>query len=760
MKIKKNNLNYVNVLSYACLFFLFLCFSHIEKQVMPYSVAIFSTALAMGCSLIVTPILFLLNFLVLGKTNMLLPMLICAVFFTFVTLVYRKIKTRSGLIFSAFTAISLVAYVLMVDSATPITLEKKLICSLFTVLLSYLCYVSANAVINKGISLRLGYDEYACIIAVIIVLGLGICNFLSPYAWKAVCALIVIGVCYLLNFGIGCIISSILGISLAIYYGNVTMVSIFLLWGIFCGALMPVNKYAASLSVPFCDLIVQLVFPAYGTYGLADFLPILVSSLLFCIIPSKALRRLKDKLHYFKEKQLVRQTINRNKTMLSNRLYELSGVFSDIKATFKAFNENEINADHAKNLIFCQTTKSVCDKCEKNAICIKNKKDKTEGLSKMIDIGFAKGRLTLIDMPKSLGNVCARPSELLYYVNKLLADYRTYCLDKKNACIGRDLLADEAEGVSEILKSLALESGALLSFQYKQEKLLSENLQKKGYVVNELLIYGESENLTVSMIITMKEFSLPALQSVISKTVGANMILCDKNDITEGKVYLVFKRQAPFDAVFGIAGTTKEGSEKSGDTHSVVKLADDKFLIALSDGMGSGKKAEKVSSTALSLIESFYKAGLKANLILSTVNKLLSINAEDNFTALDVSVIDLKTCQADFIKYGSPYGFIIGENGIKIVEGNSLPLGILEELKPSVCHTDLKNDNMILLVTDGVSDAFGSSGEIIDFIRTMPALNPQSLADSIVKKAIELNDGKPNDDMTALAVRIYKKNAV
>ena len=105
--------------------------------------------------------------------------------------------------------------------------------------------------------------------------------------------------------------------------------------------------------------------------------------------------------------------------------------------------------------------------------------------------------------------------------------------------------------------------------------------------------------------------------------------------------------------------------------------------------MGSGLDAENVSSTSLSLIESFYKAGLSSPLILCTVNKLLSINTEDSFTALDLSVIDLKTLNADFIKYGSPYGFIVNDEGIKIVEGNSLPLGIIDELKPSVCTAPL-----------------------------------------------------------------------
>ena len=183
------------------------------------------------------------------------------------------------------------------------------------------------------------------------------------------------------------------------------------------------------------------------------------------------------------------------------------------------------------------------------------------------------------------------------------------------------------------------------------------------------------------------------------------------------------------------------------------------MLVALSDGMGSGVDAENVSSTSLSLIESFYKAGLSSPLILNTVNQLLSINTEDTFTALDMSIIDLKTCTADFIKYGAPYGFIVGDEGVRIVEGNSLPLGILNELKPSVCSASLCDGDVVLLVTDGISDAFGSSGEILDFLRTQTAKNPQTLADEILKKAVALNKGEKKDDMTALAVRIFKRSA-
>ena len=87
-------------------------------------------------------------------------------------------------------------------------------------------------------------------------------------------------------------------------------------------------------------------------------------------------------------------------------------------------------------------------------------------------------------------------------------------------------------------------------------------------------------------------------------------------------------------------------------------------------------------------------------------------------------------------------------------------MGILSDLKPSVCRADVNDGDMILLMTDGVSDAFGSSGDIIDYIRLAPALNPQTFADDVLNKAISLNGGEKKDDMTVLCVRIFKKPTI
>lgn len=203
----------------------------------------------------------------------------------------------------------------------------------------------------------------------------------------------------------------------------------------------------------------------------------------------------------------------------------------------------------------------------------------------------------------------------------------------------------------------------------------------------------------------------------------------------------------------------KDGSAACGDTHSLIKIDEGKFLIALSDGMGSGERARTTSSTSLNLIESFYRAGLESELILSTVNKVLSISVDDNFAAVDIGVVDLYSAKSDFIKIGAPYGLILSENGIRFIEGSSLPLGILDELKPSTATLPMSSGDVIVMLSDGITDAFGSSSDVIEFLKSAPLLNPQALSDTIVERALRLSGGSARDDMTALCVRIVDKIA-
>jgi stage II sporulation protein E len=200
----------------------------------------------------------------------------------------------------------------------------------------------------------------------------------------------------------------------------------------------------------------------------------------------------------------------------------------------------------------------------------------------------------------------------------------------------------------------------------------------------------------------------------------------------------------------------KAGETAGGDTHSVIKIDERKFMIALSDGMGSGEYARRVSESTISLLESFYRAKMPSSLVLSTINKLLSFSREETFACVDIAIVDLDNGKADIVKIGSPAGFIFSENNLKILEGSSLPLGILDSLHPDTTSYSLRENDVLLFLSDGITSAFGSSADLYEALKTLPSANPQKLADSLLEKALALYGGKAKDDMTAVAVRLFK----
>ncbi|MBP5465942.1 MAG: SpoIIE family protein phosphatase [Clostridia bacterium] len=756
----KNPLRYYDytvVIKYLFVFALFIVFNNLESEIQPYSTAVLIACAYSGGNFLPFPPIFICAFLISGSNGLLAQAAISAGFLLTLVLLYKRFDAKKNFGFIILSFLSLLGYIFVGDTSAQSITEKRILVSSITSGLAFFCCVANKAFTEKGLKFKFSYEEYLSVAAVAIAFGIGTCNYLSPVIWKGFTVFMILCCCYLFKFGTGTTVSAALGVSLAVYYHDVNYVAITLTLGLAAEITGNFSRYLSAAAITAMDFFIYTLFGVYPAYSAEEYLPVIIGALAFAAIPHKPFKELKEKLYSFRERQLVRQTINRNRLMLSNRLYELAGVFTEMSATFNAFKKTAITEDKAKSAIEREIYSSVCKNCKFYAKCKPKEKDVKSGLKIMLDVGFAKGKLSLIDLPKELSETCIHPNDILFGLNKMLAEYRSYALNVNNLASGRELIAEEVSGVSEILKGLALESGALLKYQSRLERSLADNLAKNGLFASEILIYGENERLTVSMIMTMKEFSLLALNRVITETLGVNMTLAEKSNITEDKIYLLFKRATEYDAVFGVASAKKDGSKVSGDTHSVIRINDEKFLVALSDGMGSGKDAETVSSVSLSLIESFYKAGMNSDLILNTVNKLLSVNTEDNFTALDVAVIDLKNLSSDFVKYGSPYGFIISDGRVRIVEANSLPLGILSDLKPSVCRADVNDGDMILLMTDGVSDAFGSSGDIIDYVRLAPARNPQNFADDVLNKAIALNGGEKKDDMTVLCVRIFKK---
>ena len=139
--------------------------------------------------------------------------------------------------------------------------------------------------------------------------------------------------------------------------------------------------------------------------------------------------------------------------------------------------------------------------------------------------------------------------------------------------------------------------------------------------------------------------------------------------------------------------------------------------------------------------------------VLSTVNSLIAFSADETFSCLDLAAVNLDTGYADVVKIGSPAGFLISGDELKILEGESLPIGMLEAVHPATMRVALKEDDFLVFMSDGITSAFGSSADLCAYLSELRPLNPQALAENILQNALSRAEGS-DDDMTVLAVKL------
>lgn len=765
MRIRKK-LDFAKLFLYLACGAASLFLSQVGDNGEPFSIALFYGMASANLSPVLSALLYLISALptldpVLFLLYLLQSVLLCAGFYLqkkfgknefLKTGVLPLLALSLSLgIFVAFSPFN--AYLLPLEGVELNAMVQKVVLAALLFLLSAVFSVAMKALLHKLLKCRLRDDEIVFTLLCFVLIGVGLCRFLSVNAYMGVAFFILLVYAAITkdtSLPICAFVLSlppllVASVSPARFFVYGVMITLFIKSG-------RLASVCALLAVFFSYGYLDGLY-AYPTDQLvSSILAAVLPSLLFILIPAPLLRELENKLVFYKEKHLSRIAINRNRSAIGEKLFEISSVFREIEATFSALGTGEAD-EAAREFVRACVCEEVCATCPEREIC--EKKGGMSALNKLIEIGCMKGKANLIDVPAVLSEICANQSSVLYAVNRQLIDYRKYMTEAENAASGRALLANQAQGVSEILKNLALEQSEPLRLYTDKEKVLSVALLSAGIVCSEVLVYGEEDDLTLSLI-TFGKSDVKKIAAVASHLFGSDMIISERLALSQNKFCCILRKKPCFDAAFGVASMKKAGETASGDTHSVIKIDESKFLVALSDGMGSGEYARRISESTISLLESFYRAKMPSELVLSTINKLLTFNKEESFACVDIAVVDLNSGTAGIVKIGSPVGFILSGNTVKVLENASLPLGILDSLHPDVGEYDLNENDVLLFISDGIADAFGSTTDLYDVLRTMPVHNPQQLADSLLERALKAYGGKAKDDMTAVAVRLFK----
>lgn len=197
-------------------------------------------------------------------------------------------------------------------------------------------------------------------------------------------------------------------------------------------------------------------------------------------------------------------------------------------------------------------------------------------------------------------------------------------------------------------------------------------------------------------------------------------------------------------------------SGENGDSYRFAHIGGGKYVIALSDGMGTGSDAARESRAMLELLESFLYAGFETDTAVKFINSVMLLKSDaEAFVTMDLCIIDLTTGQAEFIKTGAEPSFIMRNKQVDTVKASSLPIGVVASLNAESTHRHMKDGDVIVMVSDGIENRECGSMWISDFIEKSDIKESETgLADRILNHAIEQNNGKVKDDMTVLSVKL------
>lgn len=208
----------------------------------------------------------------------------------------------------------------------------------------------------------------------------------------------------------------------------------------------------------------------------------------------------------------------------------------------------------------------------------------------------------------------------------------------------------------------------------------------------------------------------------------------------------------------GMAACGVDGSRENGDTYWLGQLADGRYLAALSDGMGHGALARQESGQTVTLLRLCLDAGYTRPQTLTAVNGMMLLASRgERFSTVDLVTIDLWTGQATLDKLGAASSRLLRGRSMTELTGDALPLGILETVESRTCVLRLHTGDELVLMTDGVEDAFGSKTALDDAIReAMSEPTAQTAADRLLRVAREASQEGRKDDMSVLVLRLGK----
>lgn len=211
-----------------------------------------------------------------------------------------------------------------------------------------------------------------------------------------------------------------------------------------------------------------------------------------------------------------------------------------------------------------------------------------------------------------------------------------------------------------------------------------------------------------------------------------------------------------------IAGSLVPAKQVGGDLYDYV-IRDGKLFFSIGDVCGKGIPAAIFMSMTQAVFRSAASHLNDPSRIVHSMNVQASKgNTTGMFVTLFVGVLDLSTGQLRYSNAGHEHPLIISNGEVRTLDAKShLPIGVMEETRYQDQETQIVPGDMVMLFTDGLTEAMNAESALFGKERVVQAVrgeSPQQLLDNMSQAVAGFVRGaEQSDDLTMLAIHFKKK---
>lgn len=210
-----------------------------------------------------------------------------------------------------------------------------------------------------------------------------------------------------------------------------------------------------------------------------------------------------------------------------------------------------------------------------------------------------------------------------------------------------------------------------------------------------------------------------------------------------------------------VAKTNKYAVSESGDTLEVVERPNGGVSVVLADGQTSGRGAKVISTMVVRKVISLLAEGVRDGAAARAASDYLYTERHGKVSAtLNILSADLQTGTLVITRNNPAPVFIARGEQVEILDTESTAIGTSRSTRPSITEIALEGWTSVILYTDGIMNAGDRYGEGLDICTMLESLlddqdpTAQEIADALLANALQLDQGRPNDDMSVVVLRV------